>query len=292
MFRTFAATSPNNYVTSDYERIYGRPFDTSSIAIARIDLNTPSDGLPEYIIHVAAGGFCGTGGCAYDVVRIAASGKTTVLASILAFAARLASTSSNGMRDLITTGRGGEALWRFNGKSYVAAGRPKKCVSAAGASGRGQARRSPPDRHFAVRAAGAKKAGRETPSAFAGGSVALPSSGRVQALSLNWRWNAIGDADMSRYNSTSAAPASRPEPRSQSRSLLTDVRISEMPSRETFSELAGYAPPILKLPASDPLFEALIRGSSGSVRAGVNRYGLNLKGSRRAIVRMLSACDL
>lgn len=101
-------------------------FSMEGIIIAKLDLNVPSDGIPEYIVAIENSSFCGTGGCSRDVLRVGPFGKVERLAGILAFGSRLAESTTNGMRYLITDSRNGPVLWRFVGASYEPAGKPPR----------------------------------------------------------------------------------------------------------------------------------------------------------------------
>lgn len=96
----------------------GMELEPDDVTVAMVDLNNPADGTPEYIINYHSTMFCGSAGCTTDVVRIGPSGKVEQLAGILSYGFSLAYTFTNGMRDLLSTGRSGEFIWRFDGKEY------------------------------------------------------------------------------------------------------------------------------------------------------------------------------
>ena len=93
-------------------------FGDKGITVAKLDLNSPPDGVAEYVIMYDNRGFCGSAGCTTEVARIKPSGEVEILVGILRVSFGLAYTYTNGLRDLLTESRAGKIIWRFDGKEY------------------------------------------------------------------------------------------------------------------------------------------------------------------------------
>lgn len=123
----------------DYIRKQGSiGFGHNDITVAKVDLSVPPDGRAEYIVFLNEP--CGSGGCAVDVLSRSANGEFQRLAGILMYGFGLGYSATNGMRDLLSEGKSGKMIWRFDGRTYrprkghpkSATRRPKSRLSDAG----------------------------------------------------------------------------------------------------------------------------------------------------------------
>jgi hypothetical protein len=91
-------------------------------ALGRADLN--GDGREEALVLMQARSWCGTGGCTLFVLTPVRGGwRTVTRMTVTSAPVRVLATRSRGWRDLaVAVGgggiRGGEAILRFNGRTY------------------------------------------------------------------------------------------------------------------------------------------------------------------------------
>ena len=91
-------------------------------ALGRADLN--GDGREEALVLMQARSWCGTGGCTMFVLTPVRGGwRTVTRMTVTSAPVRVLATRSRGWRDLaVAIGgggvRGGEAILRFNGRTY------------------------------------------------------------------------------------------------------------------------------------------------------------------------------
>lgn len=96
---------------------------TTRYFAAFVDLN--GDGVPEVIVYLSGGGWCGSGGC-FTLVLARSDSSFRVVARITVTRPpiRVLASSSHGWRDIVVWVRGGgilkayEAELRFDGKTY------------------------------------------------------------------------------------------------------------------------------------------------------------------------------
>ena len=86
--------------------------------VAKVDLNVPPDGIPEYIVSYHGTLNCGSGGCTTQVLRVKPSGKVENIAQTLGYGFGIAYTTSKGMLDLLTLRKDGKFTLKFDGRNY------------------------------------------------------------------------------------------------------------------------------------------------------------------------------
>lgn len=91
------------------------PVGTDSIGIDLYDIN--NDGKKEILVYLAETGYCGSGGCKFDIFIIEEEGKLSPISGlpITGEQMKILKSSNLGYHDLLFSG---DVIWRWNGKEY------------------------------------------------------------------------------------------------------------------------------------------------------------------------------
>lgn len=267
-----------------------------NINVAKVDLSSPPDGISEYIIRYNNSLFCGSGGCTTEVVRIKPSGKIEQLAGILGYSFSLAYTHTKGLRDLLSEGRGGKFIWRFDGKEYQShKGHPRAALTKPGLTSEPTA--PPPPTSNKTAQSKPRTPGCVGEYGWSGGNATYSRlrDGYASFASCTDPMNrvlTISCRSDQAFVEVSIAPDLGQGEDKKTMGLLIEIDGKRTTRLATlaYSEMAGHSQAVLRLKRNDPLFRALARGKVASFAGGKKRIKVHLKGAARAIKTMRRGC--
>jgi len=283
----------------------------AEINVAKTDLSSPPDGVPEYIVMLDNQAFCGSGGCTTEIVRLSSSGDVETLASILRYGFGLAYTSSNGLRDLLSEGKGGKFIWRFDGKEYKPhQGHPKEALTPAQIGDASQSSTPGTAVGDESRPEGPDSRQNLRPKPYVG--VAPRSPGCIGEYGWRRGYERMGNIGR---GSAVFGHCTDPENMLVKLNCRTDrkgveveleidpekagkvkvaIQVDEagylVEADTRYVEMFGYNVPIFRISPRSPLLAALARGQAARFIVEKKAVKIHLKGAAKAIATMRRAC--